>query len=94
MPQDVRDGTETLAYSFRLNVGYAPRNYARDLAAVKVPLLGLIGAEDEAFYPERLAPALSEFTQARVEVIQGAAHLDLPAQPATGACIADWLAAP
>ncbi|MBW2397029.1 MAG: alpha/beta fold hydrolase, partial [Deltaproteobacteria bacterium] len=27
MPEEARDGTETLAYSHRLNVGYAPRNW-------------------------------------------------------------------
>jgi len=38
MPKNARDGTETLAYSFRLNTGYAPRNYKKDLRAVTQPL--------------------------------------------------------
>ncbi len=92
MPEAVRDGSETLAYSFRLNTGYAPRDYRKDLAAVKVPLLGLIGAEDEAFFAEKLEPTLSEFCDAQVFRIPGAAHLDLPSAPATAERIEAWLA--
>ena len=92
MPEQVRDGTETLAYSFRLNTGYAPRDYRKDLAGVRVPVLGLIGAEDEAFLAEKLEPTLGEFTAARVTVIPGVAHLDLPAAPETEEQIAAWLA--
>ncbi len=88
MPEVARDGTETLAYSFRLNTGYAPRDYRKDLTAVKVPLLGLIGALDEAFFADKLEPTLTEFSDARVELIPGAAHLELPSAPATAERIA------
>jgi alpha-beta hydrolase superfamily lysophospholipase len=94
MPEAVRDGTETLAYSHRLATGFAPRDYRRDLEGLRVPVLALIGAEDEAFFPERLAPALAIGIPARVEVIPGVAHLDLPASPAAAGLIAAWLAAP
>ena len=92
MPEAVRDGSETFAYSYRLTTGFAPRDYRVDLAGLRVPLLALIGAEDEAFLPDRLAPALDFVDSARVEVIPGVAHLDLPAAPETAARIAGWLA--
>jgi pimeloyl-ACP methyl ester carboxylesterase len=81
MPEAVRDGTETLAYSYRLNTGYAPRDYAKDLAAVRRPWLGLIGAEDEAFLPEALAPTLLAHAEAEVFVLEGVGHLDVTASP-------------
>jgi len=94
MPEAVRDGTETLAYSFRLNTGYAPRDHAKDLAAVRVPLLGLIGADDEAFYPDKLGPTLTAHAaHAQIAVLTGVGHLDLPAAPETAERIASWLAA-
>ncbi|MGH0029734.1 MAG: alpha/beta hydrolase [Myxococcota bacterium] len=92
MPEAVRDGTETLAYSYRLNTGYAPRDYPRDLADLDAPLLALIGADDEAFRADRLAPALQAVVpDARVETLPGVAHLDLPAAPATAERVIDWL---
>ena len=92
MPEAVRDGSETLAYSFRLNTGYAPRGYAADLAAVRVPLLGLIGAEDEASDAQQLAPTLAACSSAEVEVLPGVGHLDLPSASATDLRIRGWLA--
>ena len=91
MPEAARDGTETLAYSFRLNTGYAPRNYRLDLAGTGQRLLGLIGADDEAFIADKLAPTLEAVTQARVEVIPGVGHLDLPEAPMTADRIESWL---
>jgi alpha-beta hydrolase superfamily lysophospholipase len=93
MPEGVRDGTETLAYSHRLTTGFAPRDYREDLAELRVPLLALIGADDEAFFADRLAPALAFAASARVEVIPGVAHLGLPSAPATASRLAAWLAA-
>jgi pimeloyl-ACP methyl ester carboxylesterase len=91
MPETARDGSETLAYSHRLATGFAPRDYREDLARLSVPLLALIGADDEAFFADRLAPALAFAAAARVEVIPGVGHLDLPSAPETAARVAVWL---
>lgn len=93
MPDAVRDGTETLAYSYRLNTGYAPRDFRRDLAGLERPVLALIGADDEAFLPEQLAPALRPLVPATVEVLDGVGHLDLPAAAATAERVIRWLEA-
>jgi len=91
MPEPVRDGTETLTYSFRLMTGFAPRDYRQDLSGVSHPVLALIGSEDEAFLPGQLAPALSSVTDAEVEIMPGIGHLDLPSAPATADTITRWL---
>ncbi len=95
MPEAVRDGTETLAYSHRLNTGYAPRDWKADLAAAPGPILVLVGDQDEAFLPEAFGPAVrGSAPEARVELIPGAGHLDLPAHPATAERILQWLSVP
>ena len=93
MPETVRDGTETLAYSFRLMTGFAPRDYASDLAAVKGPVLALIGAEDEAFLAEQLEPTVTAHAKGAtlVEILPDVGHLDLPSAPATSSVMSRWL---
>ncbi len=91
MPETARDGTETVAYSYRLNTGYAPRNYATDLAAIDVPLLAVIGADDEASYPDRLEPTLTAHTPAQVDILPDVTHLGLAAASATSEVIQRWL---
>lgn len=93
MPPELRDGTETLRYSFRLNTGFAPRDYASDLASAKGPILALIGAEDEAFVAEELEPSVRAHASGDtvVEVLPGVGHLDLPSAPATSAVTSRWL---
>lgn len=91
MPQAARDGSETLAYSFRLMTGFAPRDYRTDLAGISPPMLALIGAEDEAFLPAQLAPTLRSVTDAKVEVLADLGHLDLPSALATADAITRWL---
>lgn len=48
-PAGAWDGTETLAYSWRLNVSYHPRSdYASDIKSMPANALVLVGDEDEA----------------------------------------------
>ncbi len=93
MPEAVRDGTETLAYSFRLNTGYAPRDYASDLAAANAPVLALIGSNDEAFLAEQLEPTVTAHAQGDpvIQILPDVGHLDLPSAPATAAILSRWL---
>ena len=60
-PEKLRDRTETLAYSHRLNLSYHPRYPPdRDLAKLPPSSLMLIGAKDEAIDAERLAKYFAE----------------------------------
>lgn len=92
MPEEVRDGTETLAYTYRLNTGFAPRDYTRDLAAFDAPLLVLVGAEDEAFLADEFPPTVaSHAPQAVVEIVPGASHMGIVGGEASAEIVIPWL---
>lgn len=95
MPEIARDGTETLAYSFRLNTGYAPRDYEKDLAAIasaKAPLLVIIGDEDEALVAEAFPEVIEAHApRGRVEILPGESHLGLVVGEAVRSPIVAWI---
>jgi len=91
MPRQVRDGTETLVYTQRLNTGLAPRNYKKDLAAVNKPLLVVSGSADESFYGERFGPVIKRYTEAEVELLKGVTHMGVVVGPEIRPVIRDWL---
>ena len=96
MPEAVRSGDyghlATLAYSFQLNVGYAPRlDYLKDVAAL--PEFSLIaGSDDEAFHANKYEEVMSAVTgKGRYHVVTGADHLGIVDAPETEAYIRDAL---
>lgn len=94
MPEALRDGSETLAYSWRMTQGFAPRDWRRDLASVRRPLRVWIGGDDEAFLPERYPDAVrAHAPAAQVEIVPGISHLGLPGAPELAARLTEWLRA-
>ncbi|MCP4141188.1 MAG: alpha/beta hydrolase [Chloroflexi bacterium] len=91
MPEDARDGTETLAYSHRLNTGYAPRNYKKDLKAIAQPFLLLAGATDEAFVADQFEPVISEYTDVQVELLPNLSHMGVVVSPDVQPIFKEWL---
>jgi non-heme chloroperoxidase len=91
MPQEVRDGTETLSYSYRLNTSFAPRDYKKDLSAIKQPLLVIVGKADEAFFAEQFEPVISQYTKGQVKLLDGVKHLSLVVSPKIQPVIKEWL---
>lgn len=91
MPEEVRDGSETLAYSYRLNRSYAPRDYKKDLSAIKKPLLVVAGTGDEIFFAEKFEPVISQYTDVQVKLIEGATHLGVVESPKIQPVIRKWL---
>jgi pimeloyl-ACP methyl ester carboxylesterase len=92
MPERYRDRTETLAYSYRLNAGLAPRDFESDLRAIRVPLLLLVGSDDEAFIAEQYEPCVSSFApHAQVEIVNGVSHMGIVAGPSAPPRIEEWL---
>ena len=96
MPAQVLDGPHghmaTLAYSFRLNTSYAPRNdYLGDIA--KLPAFTLIaGRGDEAFKSELYEPTMAPANaRGRYMLLDGVGHLDVVNAPATEAAIREVL---
>lgn len=91
MPQEVRDGTETLVYSYRLNRSYAPRDYRKDLEAINCPLLVIAGTADEVFFAEKFEPVISQYTDVQVELLSGVTHLGVAVSPETKSATREWL---
>jgi alpha-beta hydrolase superfamily lysophospholipase len=92
MPEEVRDGTETLAYTHRMNVALAPKSYRRELAALVVPLLVLVGEEDEAFRAEAYTETITrDAPSAQVELLPGVSHLGIASAPEAAARLRSWL---
>jgi non-heme chloroperoxidase len=91
MPEDVRDGTETLSYSHRLNVAYAPRNYKKDLRGISQPLFVVAGTGDESFFAEQYGPVISRYTPVHVKLLQGVTHIGAVVGPEVRPVIKEWL---
>jgi alpha-beta hydrolase superfamily lysophospholipase len=92
MPEEYRDGTETLAYSFRLNTGFSPRDFESDLTAIKVPVLVLVGSEDEAFIADQYQPSIAQHApQAYIQVLDGVSHMGVVVGSASPPHIVKWL---
>ena len=81
LPERLRSGVETLAYSYRLNTGLAPRDWRRDLARIDAdgrPVALLVGDRDDAFVAERYAPALQPVAPAaQVKRLPGVSHMGI-----------------
>lgn len=92
-PVALWDGTETLAYSYRLNTSYHPRpNYGADLAALPSRTLVVVGDNDEAIDAVALADLFaSDAHQVEVWRLPGLGHFDVFAEPSTLARISEWI---
>ena len=91
MPEEVRDGTETLSYSHRLNTAYAPRSYEKDLRAITQPLLVVVGTEDDAFIADQFEPVISQYTASGVVLLPGLTHMGVVVRPEIRPVIKKWL---
>lgn len=98
MPEAVLDGplghTATTAYSWRLNLSYAPRrDYKADIAALP-PFVLIAGADDESFHADRYDPLMSGVTdKGRYHVLPGVGHLGVVDAPQTETLIREFLGA-
>ncbi len=94
-PEDLRDGTETLAYSYRLNVSYHPRfRYQADLRALGDRALVMIGQDDEAVDPVVLKSVIAaDAPVARFEALPAVNHFGIFRESAALDMMAAWLSA-
>jgi non-heme chloroperoxidase len=91
MPEEARDGTETLSYSHRLNTAYAPRNYKKDLRAIKQPLLVVVGIADDAFIADQFEPVISQYTTVQVKLLPDLTHMGVVVRPEVRPILKEWL---
>jgi len=61
-------------YTYRANTSMAPDDYVDGLKSVDVPMLVLVGSEDEAFNAEVLQKAILENSTGDVKIIQEVTH--------------------
>ncbi|MCP4569460.1 MAG: alpha/beta hydrolase [FCB group bacterium] len=91
MPENARDGTETLSYTYRLNTAYAPRNYKTDLKAITQPMLVVAGTADKAFYADQYEPVISLYAEAQVQVLEDVTHMGVVVGEDVKPVIKAWL---
>jgi pimeloyl-ACP methyl ester carboxylesterase len=92
-PVQFWDGTETLSYSYRLNVSYHPRyRYETDIRALGGRALVLVGADDEAIDPEALRILMAaNAPQAQVTILPQTTHFGIFTDPRAFDAITGWL---
>jgi alpha-beta hydrolase superfamily lysophospholipase len=91
-PAWLADPLQVLAYSFRMIVSLSPhQDLARDLAALRQPLLVLAGTRDESFFADRYESTIGPRAGATFTVLDGVTHLGLVVSPRTAEAVAAWL---
>lgn len=94
-PVALRDGTETLSYSYNLNASYHPRHrYRADLAAIRGPSLVLIGDRDQAIAAEPLRDVFAKMSPGTdFRVLGGVDHFGVFMEAGAIAAVVGWLKA-
>jgi non-heme chloroperoxidase len=94
-PTKYWDGTETLSYSYRLNVSYHPRaSYQGDIRALGDETLVLVGGSDEAVDAEALRAVITaDDPHAQFTTMPGVSHFGIFSDPAALDAAAGWLRA-
>lgn len=83
---------QVLAYSFRMMASFTPRrDLARELAAIRRPLLVLAGDRDESFNAELYESTISPHAKATFVILPDVSHLGLAVKGRTAEEIAAWL---
>ncbi|WP_233054902.1 alpha/beta hydrolase [Motilimonas cestriensis] len=91
LPEPLRNGSETLAYSYRLNTSFAPRDYKQDLSSINQPLLVIAGTADETMYVDQYQPLISEYTKVDVKLLPDVTHMGVVVGPEVQPVLRDWL---
>lgn len=93
MPEDYRDGSETLYYSYDLQISMHPGNdYHSDIASLGENTLVLAGRDDESFSAEEYPPLFSEYApDADVRLIEGLSHFEIINEASAQAAVKSWV---
>jgi non-heme chloroperoxidase len=78
MPMELRDGTETLNYSYRMLTSINPRRKHKiDIDQIGQPALVLVGEKDEIFWPEKFGDFFGSRPNVKVKCIPNSTHLSM-----------------
>jgi alpha-beta hydrolase superfamily lysophospholipase len=78
------------SYTYRAMAGSAPDDYRPALAAVRGPLLVIVGSRDEAFKADQYEPAVRNYSRGTVTIVPDATHNGVLRDPRTMAAVAAW----
>ena len=79
-------------YTYRANQSMAPAHTAPALRALQVPLLVVVGSQDEAFPAAAVRQAVLASGRGEVSVVEGATHNGVRHHPRTYQFIRQWYA--
>ncbi|MCM2972604.1 alpha/beta hydrolase [Larsenimonas suaedae] len=92
MPAAYRDGSETLSYSFRMMAGLNPTDFKAGLKAMTVPLLLLVGSNDEALFADRFEGVIRPLSpNMTLGIVEGASHLGIVSDVDAARATRQWL---
>ncbi len=92
MPYPYRDNTETLTYSYRLQVSMHPRkHYKRDILSLDQRVLVIAGSGDEAFNVDRYKQVFQDNKHAEVVLLEGLSHFNIISRQASHEKISEWI---
>lgn len=81
----------THTYSFRATANSAPQDYAAALTAVDIPMLVVVGRNDEAFVAAEYPAAVNAHSSGEVHIIDGETHNSILDSTEAMAVVETWL---
>ena len=91
-PEAINDKLQVPAYSYRMAVNFAPKNYKEDIANIKIPCLVFVGGKDESFYPDQFKVVFEPVKKwVKTEVLADANHLNIVKNQETFEHIINWM---
>ena len=83
------DVTHTYSYGATLNS--SPQEHGPELAAVNVPMLIVVGSNDEAFVATEYPTAVAEFSDGAVHIVDGENHNSILESPDAMKLVIEWV---
>lgn len=95
MPKAYRDETETLRYSYNLQISMHPRDdYGQDIASLDQPSFLMVGADDETFKASAYPPLFSKYSPTtKVRILKHCSHFGIVTEQTAHKAVADWMQA-
>lgn len=78
-------------YSFRAMATTGPDDHEESLAAASVPLLVLVGSDDEAFHGEQYEPVVAAHSDGEVVLVDGETHNSILRSEEAMESVREWL---
>lgn len=91
MPEQYRDGSETLSYSHALISSYTPLDHRADLANISKKTLIIVGEHDEAMLAHAYQETLPVNENIEFEILPHVTHIGIVTDDSAITAMAQWL---